>query len=764
MMQRLNAQNAISLLAAAVALTACGGGDTGSTSTPTPAPSVQVAASTCATPPQLFTDQVWPSMSSTCVVCHRAGAVASGTRLVFAVGASAAENYSMLRTFAAANGDLLMSKSVGLPTHSGGKPFVDANSQQYKDLAALLPQLKQSCDTEVLVTGQFWKDVKFADDATTLAKASVLFAGRNPTAAEASAVASGGAPVLAQTIKSYMTGPTFERFLNEVGDTQFLPQGVVVFGNDRGLDPADWPMAADLINNQNLPNGVRARAETTLRREPINLMKFIVNNDRPWTDMVAGNYTVLNGVTAPFLGAQVQGTFVNAADDTEFLPAVLPEARLGGNREHAGAITTHAFLDRFPTTDTNRNRHRASETAERFLALYIPALASRPLEDGQFRVTVMDNPGCAVCHDIMDPMTAGFQNWAPNNRFRPELTGTTNHVLSDAYLNNNYPRDAKGNRFYQTGDAWYRDAKAPGYNGTAMPSGYNNPTAAQWLGQQMAADPRFAMGALHFWWKGLSGREALRASTDTTSADAASRLAAYNAQHDEFKELATRFAANGYKVKDLLVDLMLSKAARAKTVDGAMSAQRQAELHDVGSVTMLSPALLNQKLVGLVGAGYVGFNNPYTGVALTYGDFDGGLARNNRAINYTSNQISVIDGMISRQAVPWTQADFARTPATRLLFPMVTLADTPATPAGSERILANIKHMHKHLWKDDVPTTDAEVQRTYNLLVAIWNDRATPSARPLTSAYNQNNDPTYMGRTWAQVLGYMVGDAKFLYE
>ena len=70
-----------------------------------------------------------------------------------------------------------MSKSIGLPTHSGGKPFVDANSQQYKDLASLLPKLKESCSSEVLATGQFWNDVKFADNATVLQKASVIFAG-----------------------------------------------------------------------------------------------------------------------------------------------------------------------------------------------------------------------------------------------------------------------------------------------------------------------------------------------------------------------------------------------------------------------------------------------------------------------------------------------------------------------------------------------------------------------------------------------------------
>ena len=93
-------------------------------------------------------------------------------------------NYGVLRTFAAANGDLLMSKSIGLPTHSGGKVYGDANSQQYKDLASLLPKLKESCSTEVLATGEFYKSVKFADDETMLGKASVLFAGRTPTAVE----------------------------------------------------------------------------------------------------------------------------------------------------------------------------------------------------------------------------------------------------------------------------------------------------------------------------------------------------------------------------------------------------------------------------------------------------------------------------------------------------------------------------------------------------------------------------------------------------
>ena len=77
-----------------------------------------------------------------------------------------------------------------------------------------------------------------------LAKAAVLFAGRNPTRPKRRAVMNGGAPVLRQTIRSYMTGPAFDRFLDEAGDTQFLTRGVTVFGNNMGLNATDLPSAA----------------------------------------------------------------------------------------------------------------------------------------------------------------------------------------------------------------------------------------------------------------------------------------------------------------------------------------------------------------------------------------------------------------------------------------------------------------------------------------------------------------------------------------
>ena len=691
MTDRLNARIAISLLAVVGALSGCGGGDTGST-TPTPA-AATTAAATCATPPQLFTATVWPSMSSTCVVCHRAGAVASGTRLVFAAGASTEANYGVLRTFAAANGDLLMSKSIGLPTHSGGKPFVDANSQQYKDLASLLPKLKESCSTEVLATGQFWEGVKFADNVTMLQKASVLFQGRNPTPTESAAVNGGGETVLRQTILGYMdNGPTFDAFLTEAGHVQFLVSGVVVFGNNRGLNANDYPPTATaVINNQNAPAGVRARVEQGVRFEPVNIMKYIVKNDRDYREIVTGKYTVLNSITATTLGAQVQGTYMDPTNDNELLPAIMPNLRSpNGIREAAGVLVTQSFLDRFPSTDTNAHRHTVSEMSKRFIGLYIPLLASRPLEDGVFRNAVTDNPGCAVCHDVMDPMAGALQNWAPNNRYRPNGQGAAADILPNFYKSTDFMDAPKGGEYYQMGDKWFRDRKTPGYGNTTMPNAYDNPFAAEWLGQQFAADSRFAKGAVGFFYKVLFQREVLQPVLDTTAPDGAARLAAYNAQQEEFNELAARFAAGGYKVKPLLVDLMLSKEARANGVSGTVSAQKATALANIGTGTLLSAGRLNRKATGVLGSPHAAFNNPFAGAALAYSEFDGGVARLKVAQNFTSSQVTASDGFAVQNACRWVAADFAKTVATRLLFAGVTMADTPANKTGSDKIQATI--------------------------------------------------------------------------
>ena len=732
------------------------------------------ATSACTSAPALYVDKVHTSLQEACSTCHTPGGVAAGSALVFASGNDLMGNYNVLRDYALVAPATLLNKTIGEPNHGGGKPFVDSSSQRYKDLQTLIPQMTAQTCASVAgnpVDGNFWKGVQYSSDAALLAKATVLFAGRNPNAAEIAAANQGGEAGLRQTIRASMQGAAFDRFLEDVGDTHFLTPGVIVRGTG-GYNATDWPTAGAVLGANGVTQeaaAVRNRFDASVRREGIELMKHIVRSEKPWTDIVAGNYTVANGILARFLGATVQGTFVNADDDTEWLPATLPEQRLGGMREHAGVLSTQAWLSRFPTTDTNRNRHRVNMLSKQFLATDIATLAARPIDaDSTFKVPVLENPACTVCHNTIDPMAAGWQNWNETNRFLPFRTNAgVDHALPQSYRSNNYPKDANNVAYYRAGDNWFRDGKEPGYGATAMPGGVTgNKTALQFLGQQVAGDQRFALGAVHFWYEGLFGREPLKAPQDSTSPQFAAQLAAYTAQNEEFKAIAARFASNqgrgAYNVKDLLVDLMMSSWSRAQKASDP-SGLRAGELKDVGSMTMLSPSQLNRKLVGLVGQGWQDFNNPYTGFALNYGDFDG-VNRTKRAQSHTMMQTVTIDRMVAVRSCTFAKGDLDKPAVDRLLFPLVTLADTPATTAGLDAITANVRHLHKWLWKEDLPATDAEIQRTVKLFTDTWNDRATAPARPVNCAYNAGNDPNYTGRAWATVLAYMLGDVKFLYE
>lgn len=732
---------------------------------------VMTGSTQCSTAPTEFTTKVWPSMNGLCTLCHTANGVAGGSGFVLTTG-SVVQNYNVVRDYALKNDALLLSKTLGLPTHSGGAPFVSSSDPRYQDLAALVPVMKQACNSTPIdgpAMGQFWNGVTFATDQKILARAAILFAGRNPTAAEEAAVTSGGTPILRQTIRGYMEGPAFNAFLDEAGETQFLTRGATVLGNNMGYAVADWPSATNIINNTNLAANERNRFITGTRVEPIELMKYIVNNERSWTDMVSGNYTVVNAIVAQYMQATVTGTFADPANDTVFLPATLPSQRLGGTREHAGVLSTQSWLSRFPTTPTNRNRHRIYIAAKQFLATDVSALAVRPIDDGgSFRVPTVENPACAACHDTIDPMAAGFQNWQENNRYLPFKDSTgKDHALPGSYRSGSYPKDANNQAYYKLGDNWFRDEKAPGYYGTAMPGGVTgNPSALQWLGQQMAADQRYAMGAVHFWYQVVFGRQPLKAPLDASTPENANLLSAYNAQNEVFQDIANRFKTNrgngAFNVKDLLTDLVMSPWGRAESASG-LTAGRMIELGDLGAFNMLNPVHLNRKLTALVGQTFNDFNNPYAGFGLNYGDFDG-INRTKRAQEHTMMQSIAIDRLVATRSCSFTQNDFNKTQSTRLLFPAVALTDTPASSAGQAAIQANIKHLHKSLWKDDVPVTDAEVQRTYQLFTAIWSDRANAPARPVNCAYNNNNDPNYTGRTWAAVLAYMLGDPKFLYE
>lgn len=317
----------------------------------------------------------------------------------------------------------------------------------------------------------------------TLRKASLLLLNRLPTAPELDAAKTeeGFRVTLRQMMDSK---GALDAFVYRAGHETFLSAGAAWIDSGNGLSSTDFPAIATLTAAE------KSAANDAVRKEPVFLLQYLVGNDKPWTEVLTADYTVMNPPLAKAVGAKlVSGSFVNAADAKELRPVRIPQvaaSRYPGKAfAHAGVLSTNAWLSRFPTTDTNRNRHRAAKVYKQFMGLDIEALAQRPLDDsknGNYLVPTMQNPNCMVCHTIIEPVAGAFRDWGTSNRFLQSFDGKngTKDSLASAYKSGSYPLDKDGQPWYHAGDTWYRDMFPTGLNNRTAPGGYGTYTGTTW--------------------------------------------------------------------------------------------------------------------------------------------------------------------------------------------------------------------------------------------------------------------------------------------
>ena len=156
--------------------------------------------------------------------------------------------------------------------------------------------------------------------------------------------------------------------------------------------------------------------------------------------------------------------------------------------------------------------------------------------------------------------------------------------------------------YYREGDTWYRDMRAPGFGDAIAP---NSDNSVQWLARKIAADERFAEATVKFWWPAILGSEVAEPPADEADADFEGRLLAANAQAAEVERLARGFrrgfrGGSPYNLKDLLVEIVLSKWFRAGALEGDDPLRRTA-LRDAGARRLLTPEELERKTEALTG-------------------------------------------------------------------------------------------------------------------------------------------------------------------
>ena len=155
---------------------------------------------------------------------------------------------------------------------------------------------------------------------------------------------------------------------------------------------------------------------------------------------------------------------------------------------------------------------------------------------------------------------------------------------------------------YERGDTWYRDMRFPGFNGARASEGEDS---LRWLAEQIVDDRRFAEAAVKFWWPAIMGSEIAEAPAAEDDADFKGLLLAANAQSAEVRRLAHGFREGfhggpAYNLKDLLVEIVLSKWFRADTLD-EWDPVRQIALRYAGARRLLTPEELAQKTAALTG-------------------------------------------------------------------------------------------------------------------------------------------------------------------
>ncbi|QYJ89857.1 LamG-like jellyroll fold domain-containing protein [Shewanella halotolerans] len=408
--------------------------------------------------------------------------------------------------------------------------------------------------------------------AWLLYKATLNLGARLPSAEEQQRLADEGTAVLPQLLDGLLEENGFAERIGEIyhdvlhtkGDMASLGS-VNAFASNLGGD-VNWfyKVTADT----HMQGQLWLRTTNAHNAESTELVKYLVRNHRPFSEILTADYTMVNYYNARSYGIEGQFNFRQQDepeyeefpwDETDFQPVKLGIA-------HAGVMTNPVFMRRYPTTPTNRNRHRAYSFYKKFLATDILEIGGeRPKAEDLVGegLPTLTNPVCTGCHQVMDPVASSFQHWAGS-----EYVWTMPTIPWD---NKYWPQN---------------EILAPGFNGKLSPS-YFDPDVSplQWLMGEAIQDSRFALSVVRTLFEPVTGYPLLAKPLETDSDTSKSR---YAAQQQDINSLATGFSEGNFDLRALVKDLLLSDYALRDNAFG-------------GSRLLLTPEQLARKVTAVFG-------------------------------------------------------------------------------------------------------------------------------------------------------------------
>ena len=692
------------------------------------------SAAACLSTREFFVNQVYGKALQPCTGCHTPGGTADQRGAKFMIFRDTwpdfvTANIETMREYAKLEVEgraVLLRKPLGERDHGGGVVLAE-DSEEFKILNQFVTDLRGGAERTCDADGQL--GVQSLTNRETARKAAIVLAGRYPTEEEFAQASSDEG--LDAFVGALTREELFYDLLREIWNDALL--------TNRGLDAnvgRQFNNAPDLYDDQypGYTTEKRQWAGLSVTEEPLRFIEYVVRNDLPFSDVVTGNYVVANPYLARLYGLPHGAPLVPesylAWERVDFSPVqnqLRDDAMTTIGVPTAGVLSTPAFLNRWETTPTNKGRKRARIVLKNFLATDIFKFAQRPVDSTALTSVqnpTSNSPMCSVCHTVIDPIAGGFRGFGEN-----ELTR------------------------FRSDDPWHDDMLPPGFNAKQMPpESYGS--AIMWLGAQLPRDPRFGISIAQVMYRGIVGDEPLGFPQDKAAPDYADRVRAYNIQNDWFVATGAAFAAAGFDLRKLVVDIVKSPYFRAKSGDPSKDA-----LHDgLGQGRLLTPEMLGRKYRATTGLYF--FANDAAAKSeprardgylrsdlvedrdwrLTYGGIDSGDVTK-RSETMSPIMLATSQYTAAIVACRATSYDFTKPAAERRLFRSVELDTTPfvprekaetpqvAVPGAEQKIRETIAHLYFRLLGETVAPDSDEVSRTLSLFVDVWKDHELTQIR-----------------------------------
>jgi hypothetical protein len=395
--------------------------------------------------------------------------------------------------------------------------------------------------------------------------------------------------------------------------------------------------------------------------EPLRMLAHIVENELPYTELVVGDWTMANELLA------------------QAWPVDYPEGETGwkrvkykDSRPAAGILATNSMWWRYGSTVSNANRGKANAVSKILLCNdYLSKSISfdrsvNLLDDDALNDALKTNPGCASCHNSLDPL-ASF------------LWGTY-------YVDYRSPSDLK---YYHP----EREAMWVDYGGVE-PAYYGQPGEGLGeLGQFIAADPRFVECAVERVFSLMTQREP---TIDDT---------------EKMTEMRTVFIESGLNMKTLFAEVAKDFAYRSTEVGDGTEANRK----------MVTTDMLGSQIEDLTGFLFSSGDIPILetdagGLRTLAGGIDGQNVT--RPATSPMTTLVLVQERYAQAAANHVVTHDRDNPDTARLFTLIDFHETPEN--AREDMAEQIQSLHLRLFGHHIELDGPEVDANLELWADLY--------------------------------------------